>query len=92
MLGRDIGYILNLKKDDNSQNTAEIDTVAREVYDVSGAGDTASAVFSLALAVGANPREAAVLSNYAAGVVVAEVGTVAINPEQLKSAIDKHGA
>ena len=65
----------------------EVDTEAREVFDVSGAGDTVSAVFALALAVGATTREAAVLSNISAGIVVAEVGTVPILLEQLLDAI-----
>jgi D-beta-D-heptose 7-phosphate kinase/D-beta-D-heptose 1-phosphate adenosyltransferase len=65
-----------------------IGTVARDVYDVSGAGDTVSAVFGLALASGASPLVAAQLSNYAAGIVVAEVGTVAVDFETLKAAID----
>lgn len=65
----------------------EIDTVAREVYDVSGAGDTVSAVFSLALAVGATAEQAARIANVAAGIVVAEVGTVAVSLDQLRSAI-----
>lgn len=65
----------------------EVDTEAREVFDVSGAGDTVSAVFALALGVGASPREAAVLSNIAAGIVVGEVGTVPIRFEQLERAL-----
>lgn len=65
----------------------EIDTEAREVFDVSGAGDTVSAVFSLALAVGATPREACVLSNIAAGIVVGEVGTVPIRLDRLREAL-----
>ena len=57
------------------EHEVEIDTVARDVFDVSGAGDTVSAVFSLALSVGATPRQAAQLANHAAGIVVGEVGT-----------------
>ncbi len=68
---------------DPNEAPIAVDTVAQDVYDVSGAGDTVSAVFLLALAVGATPYQAAVLSNIAAGVVVAEVGTVAIRREQL---------
>lgn len=67
----------------------EVDTVAQEVFDVSGAGDTVSAVFTLALAVGGTPRQAAVLANCAAGVVVGEVGTAAINAEQLKERLQE---
>ncbi|MGC9035368.1 MAG: D-glycero-beta-D-manno-heptose-7-phosphate kinase, partial [Verrucomicrobiia bacterium] len=60
-----------------------IPTVAREVFDVSGAGDTVIAAFTLAIAAGASPVEAAVFSNHAAGVVVAKVGTAAVSPEEL---------
>ncbi len=65
----------------------EIDTVARDVFDVSGAGDTVNAVFTLALAVGASPSDAAMLANYAAGLVVAEVGTVAVTAKDLRAAV-----
>ena len=66
---------------DNS--AIEIETDALEVFDVSGAGDTVSATFGLALASGASPEDAAYLANYAAGIVVREVGTVAVRREQL---------
>lgn len=68
-------------------HSVEIDTSAREVFDVSGAGDTVNAVFTLALAVGATPMQAAKLANYAAGLVVAEVGTVAITAADLRAAV-----
>lgn len=57
------------------QKPLHIPTVAKEVFDVSGAGDTVIATFTLAVAGGASPLEAAVLSNHAAGVVVGKVGT-----------------
>lgn len=60
-----------------------IPTRAREVYDVSGAGDTVVAAFTLALASGATPRQAAELGNYAAGIVVGKVGTVTVSAEEL---------
>ncbi len=60
-----------------------IRTVAREVFDVSGAGDTVIASFTLAIAAGASPAEAAILSNHAAGVVVGKVGTATVTPEEL---------
>ncbi|MFN0066592.1 MAG: bifunctional heptose 7-phosphate kinase/heptose 1-phosphate adenyltransferase [Limisphaerales bacterium] len=60
-----------------------IPTVAREVFDVSGAGDTVIASFTLAIAAGASPVEAAIFSNHAAGVVVAKVGTATVTPEEL---------
>lgn len=69
----------------------KIPTAAREVYDVSGAGDTVIAVFGMALAAGANMREAAVISNLAAGVVVGKLGTATVLPEELREAIEKAG-
>ena len=80
---------MTLVSRDPQQPTIEIDTEAREVFDVSGAGDTVAAVFSLALAVGATPEQAAILANVAAGIVVAEVGAVAVRPEQIKAALQK---
>lgn len=69
----------------------ESDTLAREVYDVSGAGDTVSAVFLLALAVNASLRDAAWLANIAAGIVVREIGTVAVSHEELGSEVERLG-
>ena len=60
-----------------------IPTVAREVFDVSGAGDTVIAAFTLAIACGASPLEAAIVSNHAAGVVVAKVGTATVSRSEL---------
>ncbi len=58
-------------------------TKAREVYDVSGAGDTAVAVFALARACGANRVEAMELANHASGIVVAKLGTATLTPREL---------
>jgi len=60
-----------------------IPTVAQEVFDVSGAGDTVIGTFTLAIAAGASPVEAAILSNHAAGIVVGKVGTATVSPEEL---------
>jgi len=60
-----------------------IPTVAREVFDVSGAGDTVIATFTLAVGAGGSPIEAAVLSNHAGGVVVGKVGTATVSPGEL---------
>jgi rfaE bifunctional protein kinase chain/domain len=60
-----------------------IPTVAREVFDVSGAGDTMIASFTLAIVAGASRVEAALISNHAAGVVVGKVGTATVRPEEL---------
>ena len=56
---------------------------AHEVFDVSGAGDTAIAVLTLALASGATPAEAAGLANRASGIVVGKVGTATVMAEEL---------
>ena len=58
-------------------------TVAREVFDVTGAGDTVVSVVAVALAAGADFPSACSLANHAAGVVIREVGTAACTPEQL---------
>ena len=60
-----------------------IPTVAQEVFDVSGAGDTVIATFTLAIAAGASPLEAAIVANHAAGIVVGKVGTATITAEEL---------
>lgn len=65
------------------QKPFHIPTVAQEVFDVSGAGDTVIATFTLAIAAGASPVEAAILSNHAAGIVVGKVGTATTSPEEL---------
>jgi len=61
----------------------KIPTAAREIYDVSGAGDTALAGLVLALASGAGLEEAAHFANAAAGVVVAKLGTATASPDEL---------
>lgn len=65
------------------QTPRHIPTTAREVFDVSGAGDTVIAAFTLAIAAGASPFEAAVVSNHAAGVVVGKLGTATVSPAEL---------
>jgi len=70
-----------------------IPTFAREVYDVTGAGDTVMAVLTLALAAGAPLRDAAVLANYGAGVVVGKRGTATVSRGELTDALragEKH--
>jgi D-beta-D-heptose 7-phosphate kinase/D-beta-D-heptose 1-phosphate adenosyltransferase len=58
-------------------------TVARDVYDVTGAGDTVVSVVAVALAAGADYPTASHLANHAAGIVIREVGTAACTPAQL---------
>jgi len=62
---------------------ARIPAAAREVYDVTGAGDTVAAAFALALAAGATMMEAAQLANAAAGVVVGKVGTATATRDEI---------
>jgi D-beta-D-heptose 7-phosphate kinase/D-beta-D-heptose 1-phosphate adenosyltransferase len=66
-----------------------IPTRAREVYDVSGAGDTVMASFVMALLAGAGPVQAAHISNHAAGIVVGKVGTVAVQAEELRHELER---
>jgi len=60
-----------------------VETAAREVYDVTGAGDTVIATLAAALATGATMLEAATLANHAAGIVVGKVGTATASAEEL---------
>ena len=63
---------------------------ARQVYDVSGAGDTVLAVLGLAVASGASFAEGAVLANTAAGIVVGKVGTATVSGKELQAALTPH--
>jgi len=65
------------------EKVSHIPTVARKVYDVTGAGDTVISAFTLAYASGANMEEAAVIANHAAGIVVGEVGTAVTTADQI---------
>jgi D-beta-D-heptose 7-phosphate kinase/D-beta-D-heptose 1-phosphate adenosyltransferase len=67
-----------------------IPTVAREVYDVTGAGDTVLAVMGLALACGRDYADAAQLANVAAGIAVGKVGTSTVSPVEIIDAVG-HG-
>lgn len=70
-----------------ADSAVHIPTIAREVFDVSGAGDTVIAVTALALAGGLTPEEGAYLANIAAGVVVGKLGTYAVSRQELSQAI-----
>jgi len=59
---------------------------AKEVFDVTGAGDTVISILTLALAAGANLLDAVKLTNVAAGIVVGKVGTAAVTPTELLDA------
>ncbi|MCD6327788.1 D-glycero-beta-D-manno-heptose-7-phosphate kinase [bacterium] len=64
-----------------------IDTVAKDVYDVTGAGDTVIALMTLALSAGASMERSARLSNMAAGIVVTEIGAATVSVDELKASI-----
>ena len=65
-----------------------VPTVAREVYDVVGAGDTVTAYLAAVLAAGGSAVEAAVIANYAAGVEVGKLGAATVSPEEVLDAYD----
>lgn len=73
-----------------SEKISHIKAHAQEVFDVSGAGDTVIAVFTLALAGGISADKAALLANIAAGVVVAKVGTYAVSNDELSAILEKN--
>lgn len=68
---------------ENGGEISHIPTVARHVFDVSGAGDTVISTLCLGLASGMDMKSAAVISNFAAGIVVGEVGTSTVSSEEL---------
>jgi len=68
---------------EKGKKALHIPTVAKEVYDVTGAGDTVIATAALALLSGGSIQEAAVLANAAAGIVVGKIGTAAVTSEEL---------
>jgi rfaE bifunctional protein kinase chain/domain len=74
---------------EKGRTPVHIPTVAREVFDVTGAGDTVIAAAALALLVGASISEAASLSNAAAGIVVGKIGTASVSPKELIAALEK---
>ncbi|MGY8642834.1 MAG: bifunctional heptose 7-phosphate kinase/heptose 1-phosphate adenyltransferase [Verrucomicrobiales bacterium] len=82
----ELGMLLFSK---DSDAPFHIPTRAQEVFDVSGAGDTAIAVFTLALCAGASAKKAAELSNVASGIVVGKLGTAPIERDELITALQK---
>ena len=64
----------------------------KKVVDVSGAGDTAIGTFALAVAGGANPKEAAVLASNACAVKVGKMGTAVVSPEELEAILRNYDA
>ena len=72
-----------------SDDPFHIPTRAQDVFDVSGAGDTAIAIYTLARCAGADSRTAAVLSNEASGIVVGKFGTAPVEKDELLNALQK---
>ena len=79
----DLGMLLCQK----GKPPVHIPTIAREVFDVSGAGDTVIASFTLAIAAGASPKEAAHFSNHAGGIVVGKQGTATASPREILNSL-----
>jgi D-glycero-beta-D-manno-heptose-7-phosphate kinase len=73
---------------ENDRNPVYVKTAAREVYDVTGAGDTVIAALASALATGASMLEAATFANHAAGIVVGKVGTSTVTPDELMATFE----
>jgi len=74
---------------ESSGETTHIRTCAKEVYDVTGAGDTVVSVLTMALTSGSTLKEASALANYAAGIVVGELGTAVVTKSKLLEVIRK---
>ena len=68
---------------------AHLPTAAREVFDVTGAGDTVVSVLGVALAAGASMVEAAMIANHAAGVVIREIGTASITVDEIRRSFEE---
>lgn len=75
---------------ERGKKPVSINTKAKAVYDVTGAGDAVISVFTLALASGASKHQAADLSNFGAGIVVGKLGAVAVTKKELSEAIKGH--
>lgn len=72
---------------EGDSDPVNVETAAREVFDVTGAGDTVIATLGAALAAGASMAEAAVLANHAAGIVVGKLGTATASAEEVLNSI-----
>jgi D-glycero-beta-D-manno-heptose-7-phosphate kinase len=75
---------------DDSSHRTDIPTFAQQVFDVSGAGDTAISVLTLALCSGAEINSAAVIANHAAGAVCGKIGIQPVYPEEIFSSFQKY--
>lgn len=83
------GMSLFEKKTAKHISATHISTVAKKVFDVTGAGDTVIAVFTLARTAGADSKNAAIIANHAAGIVVGEVGTAVVTPDTLLQSLSR---
>ena len=72
-----------------SGDAVQISAEAKEVFDVSGAGDTSLAVLGASIAAGANITEAMKLANLASGIVVGKLGTACVTPDELIRSVEK---
>ena len=72
---------------ERGEQPVHVPAAAREVFDVTGAGDSVIATMALAVAAGATLSEAAALANCAAGVVVGKVGTAQATPDEVLAAL-----
>ena len=72
---------------EGDRDPVNVETAAREVFDVTGAGDTVIAALASALAAGASMAEAAVLANHAAGIVVGKLGTATASGKEVLDSI-----
>ncbi|MBI4653976.1 MAG: D-glycero-beta-D-manno-heptose-7-phosphate kinase [Nitrospirae bacterium] len=73
---------------EGSGKVTHIPTFARKVYDVTGAGDTVIATFTLCYSAGANMKESAIFANHAAGIVVGELGTAVVTAKDIIRSIN----
>jgi D-beta-D-heptose 7-phosphate kinase/D-beta-D-heptose 1-phosphate adenosyltransferase len=76
---------------ERGKNPHHIPTKARQVFDVSGAGDTAIALFTLALCCDATAIEAAEIANHASAVVIGKLGTATVTPQELRASFEDDG-
>jgi D-glycero-beta-D-manno-heptose-7-phosphate kinase len=86
-LGED-GMVLTSSEEEGLR----VPALARDVYDVSGAGDTVTACLAVALAAGASIREAAILANYAAAIEVSKPGVATVSPDEIRELVQKRSA
>ena len=77
---------------EKDKKAVHLPTTAREVFDVTGAGDTVIATAALALLTGATIREAAIMANAAAGIVVGKIGTATCSRDELRLALERDGS